>query len=79
VLIANAGQSAVFAELVIVHGVHNDSAQPSWFRRMLGHASLRQRSQGVSILLGDFGGHLQRALGVWIVGRQEDPTIGFDG
>ena len=79
VLVADATQAAVLAKLVVVNGVNDDAAQPVRWRSASGHESLRQLSEGVSILLGGLCSNRERAFGFRIVGRQQNPAIGLDG
>jgi hypothetical protein len=67
----------MLVELIVVHGIDDHSTQPQRLARTPGHGLLRQFAQRVAVLLGGFRGNLQGALGVWVVGREQDPAVRF--
>ena len=69
----------MFAKLVVVDGIDNDPAEPSWLPRGLRHDLLGQFPKGVAILLRGPAGNFQRTLSLLRVGSQQDAALGLDG
>lgn len=67
----------MFSKLVVVDGVNDSAGQPAGLTSAFGHDLLRERSEGVAVLLGSLRGNLQGAFGVRVVGRQQDSPVGF--
>ena len=66
VLVSQARQTAVLANQVDVHGLHDQPVDPAW---LLHHGLLGQLSQRVAVLARHLGGDLQRLLGHGVIGR----------
>ena len=67
----------MFAQLLGVHGVHDDTTEPEWLAAAWGHRLLREFPKRIPVLLRGFGSNPQRSFVLRIIGRDKNPSFGF--
>jgi hypothetical protein len=79
-LIAEAGQPAVGSQQIDMYGINHQPINPDGFPPgTSGHLLLRQFSESVAVAASHSGGNGHRALGIGVVGCDEDSLGGLNG
>lgn len=78
-LIAKPGETAVGAQEIELYGVDNEPIQPGGFASRARHELLRELAESVPVLSRYPGRNGESALGIGIIGCQQDSSVGLHG